>query len=525
MSCPILSENQTKRLHLPYPMLVCFAMFNAWQMGFIYFAGPSLVVDGRTPLPISMDNITIVIVAAYLLAIILMIAIPRKVVWAARLSALASLVTISGLFLPLSPEALTMLVYLHVFFCCFMIGFESYIIINLFAEETVITHLTIAYAAATLLVSIVQNDVVPVSFPVFRVLCVIMLFMMLWFFFHLPANREAYPVYVTRNDDMVRPRKLFGGIYVLIFVACIMMLAGPAAAANVPNGVSISYFADAVAAVLLYMLYKKCNIHPIRTVSLFIGFSVVGFLFMFLTEYQPSLAYPACILMGFGFMPCQLLPMYGFILMKQYPSRYITSSIMILAVITVVIQSGLVELFRSVPNMLHLAYMAITVILAMIYLQLAPYLLYTMKKHIPLCEKTPDGQIISVLRDERPAASIKAYVSETERADTNQLEATAVIEEAAQSVMEDKAEPPAAEEAHTETTPSHTELLLSRLTRREREVLDLISCGYSNGDIAKALYISEHTVKDHTKNIYRKLEVHSRHAAAQIINRHEAGLR
>ena len=76
MSCPILSENQTKRLHLPYPMLVCFAMFNAWQMGFIYFAGPSLVVNGRTPLPISMDNITTAIVAAYLLAIILMIAIP-----------------------------------------------------------------------------------------------------------------------------------------------------------------------------------------------------------------------------------------------------------------------------------------------------------------------------------------------------------------------------------------------------------------------------------------------------------------
>ena len=69
------------------------------------------------------------------------------------------------------------------------------------------------------------------------------------------------------------------------------------------------------------------------------------------------------------------------------------------------------------------------------------------------------------------------------------------------------------------------EALLLTLTKREREVLELISCGYSNGDIAKALYISEHTVKDHTKNIYRKLEVHSRHAAAQIINRHEAGLR
>ena len=48
----ILSENQRKRLDLPLWMLICFSMFNAWQMGFIYFMGPSLVLDGRTPLPI-----------------------------------------------------------------------------------------------------------------------------------------------------------------------------------------------------------------------------------------------------------------------------------------------------------------------------------------------------------------------------------------------------------------------------------------------------------------------------------------
>ena len=53
------------------------------------------------------------------------------------------------------------------------------------------------------------------------------------------------------------------------------------------------------------------------------------------------------------------------------------------------------------------------------------------------------------------------------------------------------------------------------------EVLELISCGYSNADIAKLLFISEHTVNDHTKKIYRKLNIHSRHAAASIINKYE----
>ena len=47
----------------------------------------------------------------------------------------------------------------------------------------------------------------------------------------------------------------------------------------------------------------------------------------------------------------------------------------------------------------------------------------------------------------------------------------------------------------------------------------LIGYGYSNGDIAKILFISENTVKDHTKNIYRKLEVHSRFELAALVNR------
>ena len=63
---------------------------------------------------------------------------------------------------------------------------------------------------------------------------------------------------------------------------------------------------------------------------------------------------------------------------------------------------------------------------------------------------------------------------------------------------------------------------LASLTVREREVLELIGGGYSNRDIAEILTISEHTVNGYTKSIYRKLNVHSRHAAALIINRHNA---
>ena len=49
-----------------------------------------------------------------------------------------------------------------------------------------------------------------------------------------------------------------------------------------------------------------------------------------------------------------------------------------------------------------------------------------------------------------------------------------------------------------------------RLTEREMEVLTLVAQGLNNRDIAKELFISENTVKNHVRNILEKLHLHSR---------------
>jgi LuxR family maltose regulon positive regulatory protein len=51
------------------------------------------------------------------------------------------------------------------------------------------------------------------------------------------------------------------------------------------------------------------------------------------------------------------------------------------------------------------------------------------------------------------------------------------------------------------------------LTNRELDVLDLMAKRYSNKEIAKALFISSGTVKRHTINIFKKLDVHKRRDA------------
>ena len=49
-----------------------------------------------------------------------------------------------------------------------------------------------------------------------------------------------------------------------------------------------------------------------------------------------------------------------------------------------------------------------------------------------------------------------------------------------------------------------------KLTDRELEVLRLVAKGLNNRDTAKALFISENTVKNHVRNILEKLQLHSR---------------
>lgn len=48
------------------------------------------------------------------------------------------------------------------------------------------------------------------------------------------------------------------------------------------------------------------------------------------------------------------------------------------------------------------------------------------------------------------------------------------------------------------------------LSRRELEVLQLMAEGCSNQEIADQLFVSVHTVKTHTTNIYEKLQVKRR---------------
>ena len=57
--------------------------------------------------------------------------------------------------------------------------------------------------------------------------------------------------------------------------------------------------------------------------------------------------------------------------------------------------------------------------------------------------------------------------------------------------------------------------VLRKLTRRELEILQLVSGGRSNRQVAQILWVADQTVKFHLANVYRKLGVRSRFEAAR----------
>ena len=491
-------------------MLICFAMFNFWQMGFIYFIGPMLNIDGRTPLPINMDNVTMIIVLGYILAIIFMIAAPQYVLWACRLAAAAALFSALGLFFRFHEDIFRMLIYAQVFCCCFMIGFETFIMVNYFSEKSAITHMTVAYGIAIVLIAIVQNDFIPITFPQFRLLTVIAVSMLLVFFLCMPAGKEPLPRYVKKGDGVLKPKKLLFGTYVLVFVSSLMGVSGPAISGEIQNGVFIAYIVEAFICLGFYLLYKKAGIHPFRLLSGCIGLGCIGFLLMFAAEYIPVLGFVSAVLLGFGLASCQMVPLYGVVLMKTYPSRYIPSAIIGLALAAVLVHSSMVEVFRNDPMLLYLTYTIIMVILVIVYLQIEPYFLYAFRRRITA------GAVRRAGNEEQKKEEAAAAEKPTEEKVPQIIIAPTLNAETGEEPVRMEANTKENEEQETK------DMLLNTLSRRELEVVDLIASGYSNKEIANALFISAHTVNDHTKKIYRKLNVHSRLEVVTMVNRMKA---
>ncbi len=194
------------------------------------------------------------------------------------------------------------------------------------------------------------------------------------------------------------------------------------------------------------------------------GIGGIGFLLMYVATIVPFVSYISCTLIGIGMLPCQMLPLYGMVIMKSHPSKSISPMIVGLALVAVLVQGSMVEILRSAPTMLYLTYAVIMVILVILYMQVEPFFLFNLRRRI----------------------------------------ADDMVEKEEKVKTESSSEP------------------FCALSLKEKEVTELICLCYTNRDIAKIMFISEHTVKDHTKKIYPTMGVHSRFELATLVSKYRA---
>ena len=119
---------------------------------------------------------------------------------------------------------------------------------------------------------------------------------------------------------------------------------------SVVGGVSISYLGSFVAGIICYILYKKNKFNPYKACKYFFGICSIGFILFLIPNSIVN--YISLFLQGFGFFNMLITPFLVSHLFETYPSKLIAPITTLIALLTVISDSILIESFRSNSNIL-----------------------------------------------------------------------------------------------------------------------------------------------------------------------------
>jgi DNA-binding NarL/FixJ family response regulator len=132
----------------------------------------------------------------------------------------------------------------------------------------------------------------------------------------------------------------------------------------------------------------------------------------------------------------------------------------------------------------------------------------------------PAGRILALSGADHAEAMLVARALDGEACDFKDASAEDVVEVIRQLVVSNDVVVSYMPPAPTHRREPEIELLVRTLSPRERDVLELLTAGYSNQRIAEACFLSMHTVRAHVQSILVKLGVHSKLEAAVFALQH-----
>ncbi len=430
-----------KKLNVKYYLLAFIELFNVWQMGIIFYSYKTLTINNLINTPVVLDNSIILIILGYLIGLILIYLIPKKTILLGKISSITSLICSIVLFLPITSTIFLFAFYLLTFNCVFFISINTSLIINYYSNKSALADVILGTIITGILIALCQQQIIVFSFNVFNIISIICLSLITFALFKIDYS---YNVTFIEDGKKINKnyKKYLLGILLIQAVACLNTLFNSSVAQDIKNGVSISYIGGIVSGFFFLFLYKKKKIAQLKILTYCFGIVAIGFSLYLLPISEVKII--SIFLQGFSFLLILAIPYLANTLFNEYPSKKIAPAMVSVAIITVIIDSLLLELFRSNPIILYSCYAFISIFSSIIYL--------LFERDFKL--ETLDKKVV-----------------------------------------------------------------LDKLSKREHEVAVLLIKGLNSKDISTILFISEHTTKDHIKNIYKKYDIHSRLELISIIDK------
>lgn len=445
---------QGKQYRVSSGLLLMFsAPFIVWQMGIIYFSGTTMSLFGRTPIPLTEGDTTLVIAAGYIASIIFLSLFPRMAVWAERLLLPAALAATALMLLPFSPGVITVFFYISAFVCVFSIGTMMSVAAQHFTVDTCWRDGIISMSVGGLLISILQNDLFSVSFTAFTLLSVVLIALLSVLFFIIPARIEAD--FVEKKNRGSLPGILFTGIWLISGFSTLLICFAASFAESVKGGVSTIYLSAAATALTLNLIRKRFGSGSVRVYGMFFAISVFGFVLALVSPSLPAAGIISCVFMGFVVMLANMWVFFAAAAFRIYATRFIGAIGAGMGLALALLHSELLELLRGNLPLLYSLYAAISMALLLVYYFLEPYFTYAWKKQGG--QQTAD-------RPKQPAAPFAG------------------------------------------------------LSEQEGVLVSLVLEGHTESSVAKMMNISINTQKSYRKNVYAKLDIHSKRELFMLAN-------
>ena len=460
-------------------MLAFIETYTIWQMGVLYYATKDFTLGGVTPLPVAVDKAIVFLVIGYLLGGLLSWLCPRRVSLWGRITVAVSLVSTLLLFLPLPDLVFKALFDVCATGCAVLIGVCATLIVDLYSLKTALKDAVAAAILTAPWIALLQNGFFQIDFRIFNACSAVVLILMLVGLSRIPSRADMTfltkapsPPVEGKPAPNVAPTNLLVGTFLVFAIIALCNLFSSTAAETLSHGIFAYHLSSGCWAALFAWLHYGRKADPMRLYALLLGLVALGFVLWMLPV--PGMEYVSIALQGAGNLGNMAAWFVAGILFERWNSRLLAPLTVLAALLMVIVNFVLTEALRHNPPLLYAVFAVIALVLLIIYFLSEPYF---------------------------------------RRGWENAMEPTPRLRETPLPAREEEANAP----------PQADVPALSLLTNRETEIIELISFGYSNVDIAKKLNISENTVKYHTKNIYPKLGAHNRYELVALVNQLKAG--